>query len=59
MSDQLEGVVWCSSGIIFGSYCDGGLWLGQVKCVPFALILSYLEAVNHHNQSIQLETLEV
>ena len=25
MDDKIGGVVWCSSGIIFGSYSDGGL----------------------------------
>ena len=59
MNDQIGGVVWCSSGIIFGYCCDGGLWLGHIKWVPFSLILSHLEAENHHNQVLQLETLEV
>ena len=59
MGDQIGGVVWCSSGIILFSCCDGGLWIGQVKCVPFHLMLAHLEAVNHHNQVLQLEPLEV
>ena len=25
----------CSSGIIFGLYCYGGLWPGQFECVPY------------------------
>ena len=31
--------MWCSSYLIFGSCCDGDLWLGQVTCVPFAPII--------------------
>ena len=53
------GVVWCSSGIIFGSCCDGGLWLGQVKWLPFSLILAHLKAGNHNHRVLKLETLEV
>ena len=53
MGDQIEGVVCCSSGIIFGSCFDGGLWLGQVKYVPFAVMMSRLEALNHHHQVLQ------
>ena len=53
------GVVWCSSGIIFGFCCDGGLWLGQFKCVPFSLIMAHWEAVNHHHQVLLLGSLEV
>ena len=59
MGDQVGGVVWCSSGIIFGSCCDSRLWLGQVKLVPFSLILEHLEAGNHHYQVLKLEPLEV
>ena len=59
MGDQIIGVLWCSSGIIFGSCCDDGLWLGQVKCVQFSLILEHLETVNHHHKVLQLEPLEV
>ena len=59
MGDKIGGVVWCSLGILFGSYYDGGLWLVQVKCVPFYLILAHLEAVNHHHQVLQLEPLEL
>ena len=40
MGDQLGGVVWCSSGIIFGSCCDGGLWLDQLEFVPSAHALA-------------------
>ena len=29
MGDQIGGVVWFSSGIIFGSCCDGVLWLDR------------------------------
>ena len=59
MGDQIVGLVWCSSGTIFGSYFYGGLWLGQVKCVPFTLVLAHLEAVNHNHQVLQLEPLDV
>ena len=59
MGYQIGVVVWCSSSITFGSCCYGGLWLGQVKLVPFSLIISHLEAVNHHHQVLQLEPLEV
>ena len=59
MGNQIGGVVWCSSGIIFSSYFDGGLCLGQVKYVLFSLIMSNLEAGNHHHQVIQVEPLEV
>ena len=59
MGDQIGGMVWCSSGIIFSPCYDGGLWLDQVKWVPFSLILAHLEAGNHHHQVIQLEPLEV
>ena len=59
MGDQIGGVVWRSSGIIFGSCCDGGLWLGQVKRVQFSLILEHSEAGNHHHQVLQLEPLGV
>ena len=38
---------------------DGGLWLGQVKLVPFSLIMSHLDTGNHHHQVIQLEPLEI
>ena len=51
--------MWFSSGIIFGSCCDGGLWIGQVKLVPFSLILSHLKAGHHNHQVINLEILEV
>ena len=44
MGEQIGGVVWCSSGIIFGSYCDGDLWPRQVKCVSLAPILETFEA---------------
>ena len=59
MGDKTGGVVWCSSGIIFVSCCDSGVWIGQVKCVPFALMLVHLEAGNHHNYVLQLDTMEV
>ena len=59
MGDQIGGVMWFSSGIIFGSCCDGELWLGQVKYVPFSLILAQFEAGNHHHQVLKLEPLEV
>ena len=59
MSDQIKGVVWCSSGIIFGSCCDGGLWLVQVECVPFYPIMAHLEAGNNHYQMLKWETLEL
>ena len=59
MCDQIVGLVWCSSGIIFGSCCDSGLKLGQVKLVPFSLILEHFEAENHNRQVISLEPLEL
>ena len=49
----------CSSGIIFGSCCDGDFWLGQVKCVPLAPVIVKLEAENYHHQVVQLEPLDV
>ena len=52
-------MVWCSSGILFGFYCDDVLWLGKVKYVPFTLIVAHLEAGNHHHQVLQLEPLKV
>ena len=51
--------MWFSSGIIFGSCCDGVLWLGKFKLVPFSLIMSHFEARNHHHQVLKLEPLEV
>ena len=54
MGDQNLVVVCCSSGVIFGSCCDGDLWLGQVKCVPLSPVLADLEAENHHRQVLQL-----
>ena len=51
--------MWCSSGLIFGYYCGGGLCLGQVKCVPFYLMMAPLEAVNHCYHMLQLEPLDV
>ena len=59
MGEQIIGVVWCSPGIIFGSCCDGGLWISQVKCVPFSLTMLHLESGNHHHQVLKLEPLEV
>ena len=59
MGDQIGAVEWCSSGIIFGSYCDGDLCLGQFKCVTFAPFIANLEAENHHHQVLRLEPLEV
>ena len=59
MYDQIGGVVWYLSGIIFGYYCDGRLWIGPVKFLPVSLMLTQLDAVNHHRQGIQLETLYV
>ena len=59
MGEQIVCVVWCSSGKIFGFCCDGGLCIGQVNWVPFYLILAHWEVVNHHNQVLQLEPLEV
>ena len=44
MGDQIVGVLWSSSGIIIGSCCDGGLWLGHIKSVPFSIIPAHLEA---------------
>ena len=51
--------MWCSSGIIFDSCCDGDLWLVQVKYVPFAPVLKSLETGNYHHQVLKLEPLEV
>ena len=59
MGDQIGGAVWCSSSIIFGSYCDGDLWLGKVKYVPLDPVMEKWEAENHHHQVLQLEPLEV
>ena len=59
MGDKIGGVAWCSSGIIFGSCFDGDLWLGQVKCLLFSIMLENLEAGNHHHQVLQLEPFEV
>ena len=59
MGDQIGGVVCCSSSIIFGSCCDGGLWLGQGKYVPFSITMGHLEAVNHYGQVILLQPLKV
>ena len=59
MCEKIGGVVWFSSGIIFCLCCDGGLWLGHVKCVPFSLIMEHFEAGNYHHQVLQLEPLEV
>ena len=56
MGDQIGGVVWCSSGIIIVFCCDCVLCIGQVKCVPFALVLANLE---HHHKELQLKPLEV
>ena len=53
MGDQIGGVIWCSSGIIFGSCFDGDLWIGQVKCVPVAPVIEKLEVENNH-QVLQL-----
>ena len=59
MGYQIGFVVWFSTGIIFGSCCDGELWLVQVKFVPFYLIMAHLESGNHHNRVLKLEPLEV
>ena len=59
MGDQIAGVVWCSSGIIFDSCCNDYLCLDQVKFVPLAPVLENLEAENHHYQVLQLYPLEV
>ena len=59
MSDQIGGVVWCSSGIFLGACCDGWLWLVQVECVPFDTGLAHLEAGKYHHQVLQLEPLKV
>ena len=57
MGDQIEGVVWCLSGIIFGSYFDCTLWFVQVVCVASTPALAPLDVVNHHHQVITLEAL--
>ena len=59
MGDQIGGVLWSLLGIIFGSFCDGGFWLGQVKRLIFAIMLVHLEAGKHHHRVLQLEPLEV
>ena len=41
------------------SCCDGGLWLGQVKFVPFSLMLAHLEEVKYYHQVLHLEPLDV
>ena len=59
IGDLIRVVVWFLSGIIFGSCCDGDLWLDQVKCVPLAPVIDNLEAGNHHHQVLKLEPLEL
>ena len=59
MSNQLGGLAWCSSGIIFDSCCDGDLWIVQVECVPFDTVMDHLQAGNNHDQVLQFESLEV
>ena len=59
MGDQIGGAVWCLSGIIFGSCCDGDLQLRQIEFVPSDPILEQLEALNHHHNGLQVEPLEV
>ena len=54
ISVQIVDIVWCSSGIIFGSCCDGDFWLGQVKCVPLSLVTENLEAENNYHRVLQL-----
>ena len=53
MGDQIGGMVWCSSGIIFGSFCDGGLRLVQVEYVAFAPMLAHLEEGSYHHHVLQ------
>ena len=50
MGEKNGGVLWCSSVIIFGSCCNCGLWLIQIKLVPFSLIMSHLEEGKHHHK---------
>ena len=57
MGDQILGVAWCLSGIIFGSYFDCTLWFVQVVCVASTPALAPLDVVNHHHQVITLEAL--
>ena len=59
MGDQIGGVMWCSSGRIFGYCCYGGLCLGQVECVTSAPTLVPLEVGNHHHRVLLSEPLEV
>ena len=54
MGDQIGGLVWCSSDIIFGLYCYCGLWPGQFEGVPYYPTMVPLEVVNHHHAVLQL-----
>ena len=49
----------CSFDILSGSCCDGGLWPGQIECVPYVTVMSPLGLGNHHHQVLQLKPLEV
>ena len=59
MDSQIGYVLWCSSYIISGLCCDGDLWLGKVKFVPFAPVLENFEAENYCRWLLKLEPLEV
>ena len=59
MGEKIGGVVWCSSIIISGSCCDGGLWIEQVECVPYTPVQVPLEVVNNHHQVLKLQSFEV
>ena len=57
MGDQSLGVVWCSSDIIFGSFCDGDLWLDQFKCVPFDPVMETIGGSKPSSSGAKIGTL--
>ena len=47
--DQIGGVGWCQSGVIFCSCCDGGFWSSQDECIPHATtMVPLVVVVNNH-----------
>ena len=55
VGDQIGGVMWCSSGKIFGFCFYDGLWSGRIKCLTFDIIMAHLEAGKYHRQVQQWE----